>query len=406
METISIKYGLEKIPEGYAVIKREAVKGVIVEGKKILLIKTNLGDYKFPGGGVKKNESFEDTLKREMLEETGFMVESIGELLVRTHEGKHDQYEENTIFTMSNMYISCEIKNGYQQQLNLDEYEKEQDFKAVFVDIDEAIQNNRMLMDTPDIPKNDWLKRDTEVLEAVKSLLHLPVKPKMVIFDYGNTLVKESGFDTMKGMEAVLKHSVGTNVVSVQEVADMYDRLYKDSFKKSVQTGLEVFNISMQRIVFDYHNITLDISDYEAEKIFWDAAAKGEATEGIEELLYYLEQEGIRTAVISNLSFSGNSLKKRLDELLPYNRFEFVMASSDYLYRKPNPLIFQTACAKAGISTEEMWYCGDKYDVDILGAKDAGSKAVWYSILPEETEQDVICISDWSMLKKIISDLG
>lgn len=231
------------------------------------------------------------------------------------------------------------------------------------------------------------------------------MKLKMIIFDYGNTLVKESGFNTLKGMEAVLKHSVGTSVVSVQEVADMYDRLYKDSFKKSVETGLEVFNISMQRIVFDYHNIVLDISDYEAEKIFWDAAAKGAATEGIEELLDYLEQAGIRTAVISNLSFSGQSLKKRLDELLPYNRFEFVMASSDYLYRKPNSLIFQTACAKAGISTKEMWYCGDKYDVDIIGAKGVGSKAVLYSPLLDKADQNVICISDWRMLKKIISDL-
>lgn len=171
MEEINIKYGLEKIPEGYAMIEREAVKGVIIEDKNILMIKTNLGDYKFPGGGVKKNESYEDTLKREMLEETGFMVESIGNIIVRTYDAKVDQYEENTIFAMSNMYILCELKKGYQQQLNLDEYEQEQDFKAILVDIDEAIQNNRVLMDTPDIKKNDWLKRDTEVLEAVKSIL-------------------------------------------------------------------------------------------------------------------------------------------------------------------------------------------------------------------------------------------
>lgn len=171
MEEINIKYGLDKIPEGYAVIEREAVKGVIIEDKNILMIKTNLGDYKFPGGGVKKNESYEDTLKREMLEETGYMVESIGDTIVRTYDAKVDQYEENTIFAMGNMYILCEVKKGYRKQLNLDEYEQEQEFKAIFVDIDEAIQNNRVLMDTPDINKNDWLKRDTEVLEAVKNIL-------------------------------------------------------------------------------------------------------------------------------------------------------------------------------------------------------------------------------------------
>ena len=45
------------------------------------------------------------------------------------------------------------------------------------------------------------------------------------------------------------------------------------------------------------------------QKIFWDTVAKGAVTEGIEDGLDYLEQEGIRTAVISNLSFSGQGLK-------------------------------------------------------------------------------------------------
>lgn len=49
-------------------------------------------------------------------------------------------------------------------------------------------------------------------------------------------------------------------------------------------------------------------------------------------MLDYLNEKGIRTAVISNNCFSGAALKEQLDRLLPGNRFEFVLASSDYIF--------------------------------------------------------------------------
>ncbi len=34
------------------------------------------------------------------------------------------------------------------------------------------------------------------------------IKPKMILFDYGQTLVNEVAFDGVKGTEAVLKYAV------------------------------------------------------------------------------------------------------------------------------------------------------------------------------------------------------
>lgn len=56
------------------------VYGIILNEGKILLIKKARGPYKgtydLPGGGIEHGESFENTLEREFLEETGLKVSS------------------------------------------------------------------------------------------------------------------------------------------------------------------------------------------------------------------------------------------------------------------------------------------------------------------------------------------
>ena len=64
--------------------------------------------------------------------------------------------------------------------------------------------------------------------------------------------------------------------------------------------------------------------------------------------------------------------------MLPEHAFEFVIASSDYGVRKPDPLIFRAALSKAGLSPEEVWFCGDQIDADVFGAQAAGIFPVWY----------------------------
>ena len=47
----------KKVIEYKKSFKRIAVRGVVIRGEEILLVKSNKGDYKFPGGGINKGES-------------------------------------------------------------------------------------------------------------------------------------------------------------------------------------------------------------------------------------------------------------------------------------------------------------------------------------------------------------
>ena len=109
------------------------------------------------------------------------------------------------------------------------------------------------------------------------------------------------------------------------------------------------------------------------------AAAPGRPTEGIHTLLDLLAVRGIRTGVISNLSFSGSALRARLVRLLPNHRFEFILATSEYVFRKPSPRIFRLALTMAGLEPHEVWYCGNNPACDIAGAAACGIQPVWYT---------------------------
>ena len=55
-------------------IRRTAVRGIIFDRGKLLLIRASAGEVKFPGGGQEDGETDLETLARETLEETGYHI--------------------------------------------------------------------------------------------------------------------------------------------------------------------------------------------------------------------------------------------------------------------------------------------------------------------------------------------
>ncbi len=165
------QYGLTEIPENFDVIERKASKGIVIVNGKLLLIHTNLGDYKFPGGGLKKDEDYISALKREILEECGYVVASVGNCVCKTIEQSYDKFESNKIFRMISLYFICDINLDNKYVRNLDSYEEEQQFSEEFIEIEKAIENNKNLLSSDSDNINPWLARETNVLTYIKALL-------------------------------------------------------------------------------------------------------------------------------------------------------------------------------------------------------------------------------------------
>ncbi len=239
------------------------------------------------------------------------------------------------------------------------------------------------------------------------------IKPKMILFDYGQTLIREAKFDGLKGTEAVLKYAVKNKYnKSAREVQAYADQL-NDEIGRLDRSKIHLFqhevpNHMFTKYLYESLGIEIALPPEEIDNIFWDAAAPGTPTEGISEFLSFLKQNDIRTAVISNISYSGIAVNRRINTCIPDNEFEFILATSEYLFRKPNHHIFDLALEKADLKPNEVWYVGDQYNCDIVGAGDAGMFPVWY-IGAIDTEyhsaSDVLTINKWKELKDYIAKI-
>lgn len=238
--------------------------------------------------------------------------------------------------------------------------------------------------------------------------------PEMIIFDYGQTLVDEVAFSGIDGTAELLRYAkknpLGLDAAAVQAKADEFNRLI-GSFDRSRRHLLitEVHNHCFQNILYESLGIELSLTPDEREDIFWRAATpQAKPCEGISELLGLLHRRGIRTGVISNISYSGRALKKRINELLPENRFEFFIASSDYVFRKPNSPLFELALYKSGLTADRVWYCGDNPKCDIVGAHSVGMTGLLYTGACEPRPDSMgaeLVISDWRELYELIEKI-
>ncbi len=232
--------------------------------------------------------------------------------------------------------------------------------------------------------------------------------PKMVLFDYGQTLIAEQKFDGVKGTEAVLQYATKNkyhlSAEQVQAKANEINREFgRFDPEKRHLFQIEIPNTMFTPYLYESQGIEISLSNAEIDTVFWDAAAPGVPTEGIKDFLEYLENKGIRTGVVSNISYDPTVVAERINRLLPGNVFEFIITSSNFIFRKPNKRIFDLALEKAELQPDEVWYIGDHYECDVKGSLNAGLLPVWYIgaiDLPYTEDKNILTVTNWDELRK------
>ena len=232
--------------------------------------------------------------------------------------------------------------------------------------------------------------------------------PKMILFDYGQTLIAEQKFDGVKGTEAVLQYATRNkyqlSAEQVQAKANEINREFgRFDPEKRHLFQIEIPNTMFTPYLYESQGIEIALSNSEIDTVFWNAAAPGVPTEGIEDFLRYLKNKGIRTGVISNIAYDSSVVAESINRLLPENAFEFIITSSNFMFRKPNKRIFDLALEKAELQPGEVWYIGDQYECDVKGSLNAGLLPVWYIgaiDLPYTEDKNILTITDWDELRR------
>lgn len=145
---------------------RPSARAIIIKDNKIYMVHSLVYDYyKFPGGGIEKNESTIDALIRETKEEAGLVVikDSIKEYgyVHRAQKADEPSYSK---FIQDNFYYICDVENKILEQ-QLDDYENFEKFTLELVDPKIAININRNK--EHGLKDLDMIEREAKVLELL-----------------------------------------------------------------------------------------------------------------------------------------------------------------------------------------------------------------------------------------------
>jgi putative hydrolase of the HAD superfamily len=113
---------------------------------------------------------------------------------------------------------------------------------------------------------------------------------------------------------------------------------------------------------------------------------------GVKEMLDEFEKDRIPMYVLSNSGFTAKSLWVVLDRFGIGQYFSNVWSSADFGKIKPCREFFDMAVDAVLLEhpeerKEDILFIGDTYNTDVIGAHDAGIKAVWIN---RKKEEDVL----------------
>jgi putative hydrolase of the HAD superfamily len=110
-----------------------------------------------------------------------------------------------------------------------------------------------------------------------------------------------------------------------------------------------------------YHPITIQIS----------------ILNGAPKLLEDIDNAGMTIGLVSNTIFPEQYHLGEMERFGLLKHFDFTIFSSRVKIRKPAVEIFRMALDKAGVKANEAIFVGDRFDADIIGAKNTGIPSVW-----------------------------
>ena len=116
----------------------------------------------------------------------------------------------------------------------------------------------------------------------------------MILFDYGQTLANEHGFDSIAGFDAVLQYAIKNKYnYTASDILAKWNEIYAELGEFDPQRRFEIPNSLFFAYLFPAIGIELSCTPREVDRIYWQTASPAVATEGAEEFLAFLRKQNI-----------------------------------------------------------------------------------------------------------------
>jgi putative hydrolase of the HAD superfamily len=204
-------------------------------------------------------------------------------------------------------------------------------------------------------------------------------RPAAVFFDVGNTLLYP--FPSVSRVCEEILRAAGhdRDLEAIESLMPLVDEYYEDRFRaddtfwtseeETSEVWVGMYSLLARQLGIEQEAESLARSVY-AE---FGKPERWRAYPDVEPELRRLRASGVRLGIISN--WDGR-LERLLDGLGLTPLLDAVVCSASVGLHKPDPRIFELACARLEEPPSACAHVGDHFYSDVLGARAAGMRAV------------------------------
>ena len=232
----------------------------------------------------------------------------------------------------------------------------------------------------------------------------------ILIFDYFETLLNSRSIDFNRGLKPFWE-SYYKDRCSFEEMKSYGEELFKVLMSKHA-TGEEYPFVEKELPLFAEKfggdKLTMD---YREEADFLMLCNEFEKDPDMERFLAECSSRNIPMYVLSNSGFRGGALMEVLDRFAIGKYFKRLWSSADYGRIKPCRDFFELAVETAlnenpSESREDIFFIGDIYETDVIGAKNAGIRSAWLNKKGEADPEGLadLNITSTKLLAELIAD--
>lgn len=179
-------------------------------------------------------------------------------------------------------------------------------------------------------------------------------------------------------------------------------------FEASVKGTLSMKDMHTYRMRAAFRDMGMDITNemaYAIQEAYAYQQGHLELTTGSKELFAYCQEKGIAVGLITNGPHLHQMKKIQNLNLHRFIPEHLMLISGQVGMTKPDTGIFRLMEKRLNLNPEDICYLGDSYENDVIGAKAAGWKAIWFnhrgrsvtdhSYTPDYTVTDFKAVQTW-----------
>ena len=185
------------------------------------------------------------------------------------------------------------------------------------------------------------------------------------------------------------------DIYALWKQSRIYSNEIYPKYLNKLITKDELSTYRLKNAFKDFHQFITNQQALDFQKVYENQQAHLTLSYTMKELFNYLKEKNISYGIITN--GKEKTQMNKINSLFPIIDFPIII-SEKVGYQKPQKEIFEL------IQGNDSYYVGDGYEIDMMGAHQAGLKTIWYNHQKQEKDTsfiDFVVYSDEELLEVV-----